>query len=71
MKEKLIDLPQAHAAVFNAADAEEVGLPVVHADTAGEQWKLIWRLWAKYYALASYVAEGRYASQVSNPAQYV
>jgi hypothetical protein len=64
LKERLIDWPLDHGAVFSAADAEKVGLPVKHADPTGEQWRLIWRLWTKYYALESFVAEGALASQV-------
>ncbi len=64
VKEKLIDLPTEHGAVFDGGDAEKAGLPVIHADPAGDQWKLIWMLWAKYFNLFSRVTEGRVASQV-------
>ena len=32
-----IDLPQDHGAVFGATDAEQAGLPVIHADPNGDQ----------------------------------
>lgn len=64
VQEKLIDLPTEHGAVFDGEDAEEAGLPVIHADPAGDQWKLVWRLWTKYFNLDSRVTEGRIASQV-------
>lgn len=65
VKEKLIDLPKDHGAVFDAGDAERAGLPVIKADPQSDQWRLIWLLWAKYFNLYSYVAEGRYASQIT------
>jgi hypothetical protein len=61
----LIDLPKDHGAVFDAEDAEDAGLPVIHADPAGDQWRMIWNLWAKYFSLFSRVVEGEYASQVA------
>jgi hypothetical protein len=64
VKEKLIDLPTDHGAVFDAGDAEDAGLPVLRADPKGDQWTLIWMLWAKYFSLFSSVTEGRIASQV-------
>jgi Serine dehydrogenase proteinase len=66
----LIDLPRDHGAVFGAKDAEEAGLPVVHADPRSEQWQAIWQLWAKYFALECFVCEGRLASQVSARGPY-
>jgi hypothetical protein len=64
VKEKLIELPTEHGAVFDAEDAEQAGLPVIKANPASDQWKLIWMLWAKYFNLFSRVTEGRVASQV-------
>ncbi len=64
LQERLIDLPLNHGAVFNGKDAEAAGLPVIHADPRSDQWRLIWQLWTKYFALESYVYEGRLASQV-------
>ncbi len=65
VKEKLIDLPKDHGAVFDAGDAGRAGLPVIRIDPRSDQWRLIWLLWAKYFNLYSYVAEGRYASQIT------
>jgi hypothetical protein len=64
VQQKLIDLPTDHGAVFDAGDVEATGLPVLHADTAGDQWALVWMLWSKYFNLNSRVIEGRIASQV-------
>jgi hypothetical protein len=64
LKEKLIDLPRDHGAVFGAEDAEKAGLPVVQVDPSSDQWKIIWQLWTKYFALDSFIYEGRLASQV-------
>jgi hypothetical protein len=65
LKEPLIDLPRDHGAVFGASDASRIGLPVIEADPRDDQWKLIWRLWTKYFALGpSHVYEGRYVSQI-------
>lgn len=64
LKAPLIEAKQSHAAIFGAKDALKVGLPVVEADPASEQWKMIWRLWAKYYALGPMrVYEGERASK--------
>jgi hypothetical protein len=65
LQEILIDLPREHGAVFGADDALKAGLPVIRADPKGEQWQIIWRLWAKYFTLNSYVYEGRLASQIA------
>ncbi len=67
LKTPLIEAKQSHAAIFGVADALKVDLPAVEADPAGDQWKMIWRLWAKYYALglgAVRVYEGDKASKV-------
>ncbi len=63
LKKRLIDLPRGHGAVFGAEDAKEVGLPVEEADPDGEQWRIIWWLWTKYFALDARVYEGHLASQ--------
>jgi hypothetical protein len=68
LKEQLIDLPQEHGAAFDATDAFNAGLPVTQADPDGDQWRIVWRLWTKYFALNSCVYEGRLASQVHPPA---
>lgn len=67
LKEKLIDLPRDHGAVFNATDAHKAGLPVEEIDPNSDQWRIIWQLWTKYFALgagAASIYEGRLASQV-------
>jgi hypothetical protein len=63
IKEKLVELPKDHGAVFGAVEADKVELPVIEADPDSDQWKLIWQLWTKYFALDHYVYEGRSASQ--------
>jgi Serine dehydrogenase proteinase len=64
LKEKLIDLPRDHGAVFGARDAQAVELPVRMVHPQSEQWRMIWRLWTKYFVLDSTIYEGRTASQV-------
>lgn len=64
LKKPLIDLPKEHGAIFGASDADYVGLPVIKADPTGDQWRFIWLLWTKYFALHSWVYEGRRASHV-------
>ena len=60
LKEPLITRPQTHAALFGLEDAKNAGLPVLEADLQGEQWQLIWRLWAKYYHLGAVTANTRF-----------
>jgi hypothetical protein len=65
LKEKLIDLPRDHGALFDASDARSAGLPVDAADPDSDQWRMIWLLWTKYFQLMPVaVYEGRLASQV-------
>lgn len=64
LQKPLVDLPRDHGAIFGADDAKTAGLPVIDADPGGDQWRIIWLLWAKYFALNSFVYEGRRASQV-------
>lgn len=65
LKVPLIEAKQSHAAIFGAKDAVKAGLPVVEVDPGSDQWKMIWRLWAKYYALMPVrVYEGERASKV-------
>lgn len=65
LKEKLVDLPRDHGAVFDASDAQGAGLPVEVADPNSEQWRIIWLLWTKYFQmLPAAIYEGRLASQV-------
>ncbi|MGH9023349.1 MAG: SDH family Clp fold serine proteinase, partial [Acidimicrobiia bacterium] len=57
LKEPLIDLPTSHGAIFGARDAMKAGLPVVEADPASDQWRIVWRLWALYFNLGHPVYE--------------
>lgn len=62
---RLIEEPQSHAATISAHDAEQLGMPVIHADPAGEQWERIWRLWVEYVAIPeTRVYEGERASHI-------
>jgi hypothetical protein len=61
---ELVDLPRDHGAIFGVKHAEKVKLPVTAADPRGEQWRAVWRLWAKYFDLNSLVCESGLASQV-------
>ena len=60
LKEPLITRPQTHAALFGLEDAKKAGLPVQEVDLQGEQWQLIWRLWAKYYHLGAVDGTARF-----------
>ena len=51
LERPIIEENPTHAALFSADDAIAAGLPVTKVDPSGEQWQLIWRLWAKYFAL--------------------
>ena len=66
LQQQLIDRPQSHAALFNADNALSVGLPVIKADLDSEEWRILWRLWARYFALGPNrrIYEGRNASHV-------
>lgn len=64
LKERLIDLPRDHGAIFDAAAAKEAGLPILIADPRGDQWQAVWRLWTKYFDLNCYACEGHLASQI-------
>ena len=62
---RLVEEPQSHATTISAHDAEGLGMPVAHADPAGEQWDRIWRLWVEYVAIPeTHVYEGERASHV-------
>ncbi len=74
LKEPLITRPRTHAALFGVQDAIAVGLPAEEADLHGQQWRLLWHLWAKYSNLGAAVGgvrvyEGRRASWVSSTIQ--
>ncbi len=49
LKTPLIDTPSSHSAVISVNQAREYGLPVVPADVNGEEWRLIWQLWNRYF----------------------
>ncbi|MHB1894013.1 MAG: SDH family Clp fold serine proteinase, partial [Candidatus Dormibacteria bacterium] len=60
---------RSHEAVFGADAALAAGLPVVKVDPTSDQWRLIWRLWTKYFVLGQRIHEGIRASQVIGPWQ--
>ena len=62
LKGPMIERSATHTALFSADDAIEAGLPVIKADPSGRQWQMIWRLWAKYYALGPRLYSGVYES---------
>jgi hypothetical protein len=64
LSEPLIVAPKSHGAIFGAREALATGLPVIEADPSSVQWQLIWRLWAKYFALGQKVYEGERASKL-------
>lgn len=53
LKEPLITRPKTHSALWGIHDAKAAGLPVVEANLNSEQWQMLWRLWAKYYAIGA------------------
>ncbi len=53
LTDPMIQRNPTHAALFSADDAIAAGLPVIKADPRAEQWQLIWRLWARYFALGA------------------
>ena len=56
----MIERNPTHTALFSADDAIAAGLPVIKADPLSEQWQLIWRLWAKYFAIGRNFTFGVY-----------
>jgi pimeloyl-ACP methyl ester carboxylesterase len=58
----MIKRPATHTALFSADDAIKAGLPVIKADPSDRQWQLIWRMWAKYFALGAKLYSGIYES---------
>ena len=66
LQQQLIDRPQSHVALFSAENAEAVGLPVIKANLKSGEWRMLWRLWARYFALGPNrrIYESRNASQV-------
>ena len=62
---RLINEPESHSATISARDAEQLGMPIIHADPSGDQWKRIWRLWSEYVAISeTRVYESEAASYV-------
>ena len=41
----------SHAAVVSGSVAADHGLPIENLDAADPQWRAIWRLWTRYFAL--------------------
>jgi hypothetical protein len=71
LKRPLITESRYHGALFGMQDAKNAGLPVKEADLTGEQWRMIWLLWAKYFqrgagTLQTRVYEGARASWVGD-----
>ena len=65
LEQDLIDSPQSHSEVYGPDRAISAGLPVIEADLYSEEWRLLWRLWARYFALGAYrIFEGRSASLI-------
>ena len=56
LKAPLIEAPSMHSAVISADDAIRLGLPVIKADTASLEWRTIWSLWTRYFALGCWPA---------------
>lgn len=71
LKKPLIDEAKNHGATIGPAQAREIGLPVIDAETDSEAWQTIWSLWTRYFYLGIWasggnrsVYEGVVASQV-------
>lgn len=64
LKQPLIDDPKSHGASLGVDDARRLGLPVIAADPAGDQWRLLWRLWIKYWSSGERAYEGVRASKL-------
>lgn len=64
----LIDVPSSHSAVISADDATNLGLPVVKADITSPEWRILWSLWTRYFAMGCWprglnaIYEGQRAS---------
>lgn len=69
LKGRLVELPKTHGALFGAEDAEKAGLPVIKADPAGDQWRLVWLLWAKYFN--EFVSTGKSVYEGRRAARYI
>ena len=68
LSDRMIQGNPTHGALFSADDALGQGLPVIKANPSNRRWQLIWRLWARYFALGvkrnRWVYESARASQV-------
>ena len=64
LAEPLITSAKSHGAVFGLDEALAAGLPVTPADPLSAQWQVIWRLWAKYFAMSQRFYEGERASKM-------
>jgi membrane-bound ClpP family serine protease len=64
LAEPLITSAKSHGAVFGLDEALAAGLPVTPADPVSAQWQVIWRLWAKYFAMSQRFYEGERASKM-------
>ena len=62
----LIEAPQSHAALFGREDAVSAGLPVKLAAPDSAEWRMLWRLWTKYFVLGTSksIYESRVTSQI-------
>jgi hypothetical protein len=75
LKKPLIEEPASHSAVISASYAKQLGLPAELADVASDEWKLIWNLWTRYFAMGCFPAgpvavyEGNRASLINDPRQ--
>ena len=52
----LIEAPTMHSAVISADDATNLGLPVIKADVTSAEWKTLWSLWTRYFAMGCWPA---------------
>jgi hypothetical protein len=67
LKEPLIDVPKSHGAILGEEDAIKLGLPITFADPSSDQWKLLWRLWMKYWSNGHRIYEGSSVSKAIFP----
>lgn len=74
MEGPLVEDPKHHGAVFGLVEAQTAGLPARHLEPDSDQWRIVWRLWTKYFVLRSRarsgflrIYEGEYASQIIDP----
>ena len=72
LTEPLINRPRTHSALFSVRNAIDAGLPAQEVDLQGEQWRMVWSLWTKYFTLLYSgqirgIYEGRRVSQLLPP----